>query len=101
VIHGGSISSDPCIRGAPFIRDAAASALQVYFDVNTASISAEGNKMIAAVTDMIKKDNVKIAITGHTDKTVPRRKTRNSPKVAQPRSATHSKQQASRRRTSR
>ena len=42
---------------------------KVYFDVGAAAVSAEGSQTIAAVADMIKKDNLKVAITGYTDKT--------------------------------
>lgn len=42
---------------------------KVYFDVGAATIGADGNKTISAVADLVKKDAVKIAITGYTDKT--------------------------------
>ena len=42
---------------------------KVYFDVGAAVVGADGSKTIAAVADMIKKDNLKVAITGYTDKT--------------------------------
>ena len=42
---------------------------KVYFDVGAAAIGADGSKTITAVADMIKKDNLKVAITGYTDKT--------------------------------
>ena len=42
---------------------------KVYFDVGAATIGADGSKTIGAVADLVKKDGVKIAITGYTDKT--------------------------------
>jgi len=42
---------------------------KVYFDVGAAAVGADGGKTIAAVADMVKKDNLKVAITGYTDKT--------------------------------
>ena len=42
---------------------------KVYFDVGSAAVGAEGSKTIAKVADLIKKDNLKVAITGYTDKT--------------------------------
>jgi outer membrane protein OmpA-like peptidoglycan-associated protein len=42
---------------------------KVYFDVGAAAVGADGGKTIAAVADMIKKDNLKVTITGYTDKT--------------------------------
>jgi OmpA-OmpF porin, OOP family len=42
---------------------------KVYFDVGAAAIGADGNQTIAMVADTIKKDNVKVAVTGYTDKT--------------------------------
>ena len=42
---------------------------KVYFDVGSAAVDAEGSKTIAKVADRIKKDNLKVAITGYTDKT--------------------------------
>jgi outer membrane protein OmpA-like peptidoglycan-associated protein len=42
---------------------------KVYFDVGAAAVTADGGKTIAAVVDMIKKDNLKVTVTGYTDKT--------------------------------
>lgn len=42
---------------------------KVYFDVGSAVVGAEASKTMAQVADLIKKDNLKIAITGYTDKT--------------------------------
>ena len=42
---------------------------KVYFEVGAAAVGADGSKTIAAVADMIKKDNLKVTITGYTDKT--------------------------------
>lgn len=42
---------------------------KVYFDVGAATIGAEGSKTIGAVADMVKKDGIKLAVTGYTDKT--------------------------------
>ncbi|MBK7082247.1 MAG: DUF937 domain-containing protein [Betaproteobacteria bacterium] len=55
---------------APMPASVAASLLaKVYFDVGAAVVGADDGKAIAAVADMIKKDNLKVAITGYTDKT--------------------------------
>jgi hypothetical protein len=42
---------------------------KVYFDVGAAAVGADGSKTIAGVADIIKKDNLKVTITGYTDKT--------------------------------
>jgi len=42
---------------------------KVYFDVGAAAVGADSGKTIAAVADMIKKDNLKVTVTGYTDKT--------------------------------
>ena len=42
---------------------------KVYFDVGAAAVGADGSKTIAAVADMVKKDNLKVTVTGYTDKT--------------------------------
>jgi outer membrane protein OmpA-like peptidoglycan-associated protein len=42
---------------------------KVYFDVGAATIGADGSKTLGAVADMIKKDGLKVTVTGYTDKT--------------------------------
>jgi outer membrane protein OmpA-like peptidoglycan-associated protein len=42
---------------------------KVYFDTGSAAIGANGNATIAAAADAIKKDTLKVAVTGYTDKT--------------------------------
>ena len=42
---------------------------KVYFDTGSAAVSADGGKTIAAAAEAIKKDNLKVALTGYTDKT--------------------------------
>lgn len=42
---------------------------KVYFDVGSAVVGADASKTIAKVADMIKKENLTVAITGYTDKT--------------------------------
>jgi len=42
---------------------------KVYFEVGSAAIGAEGSKTIAAAADLIKKDGLKVTLTGYTDKT--------------------------------
>lgn len=42
---------------------------KVYFDVGSATVGADSSKIIGAAADMIKKDGLKVTITGHTDKT--------------------------------
>jgi len=56
---------------APVAPAAVANALpaKVYFDVGAATIGADSSKTIAAVADMIKKDGLKVDLTGYTDKT--------------------------------
>jgi OmpA family len=59
------------VAAAPAMAPAAMAALpaKVYFDVGSAAIGADGSKAISAAADAIKKDNLKAAITGYTDKT--------------------------------
>ncbi len=42
---------------------------KIYFEVGSTAIGADGSKTIAAAADMIKKDGLKVALTGYTDKT--------------------------------
>ena len=42
---------------------------KVYFEVGAAAIGADGIKTLGAVADMIKKDGLKVTVTGYTDKT--------------------------------
>ena len=42
---------------------------KVYFEVGAATIGADGSKTLGAVADMIKKDALKVTVTGYTDKT--------------------------------
>jgi outer membrane protein OmpA-like peptidoglycan-associated protein len=42
---------------------------KVYFDVGAATIGPDGSKTLAAVAEAIKKDRLKVTITGYTDKT--------------------------------
>ena len=42
---------------------------KVYFEVGSAAIGADSSKTIGAAADMIKKDGLKVALTGYTDKT--------------------------------
>ena len=42
---------------------------KVYFETGSAGIGADGSKIIGAAADMIKKDGLKVAVTGYTDKT--------------------------------
>ena len=41
---------------------------KVYFDVGAAAVGADGSNTIAAAAETIKKDDLKVAITGYTDK---------------------------------
>jgi hypothetical protein len=41
----------------------------VYFDSGSAAVGSDGNNVIVAAADAIKKDNLKVAVTGYTDKT--------------------------------
>ena len=42
---------------------------KVYFDVGAAAVGADGGKTVAAVADLIKAGNLKVSVTGYTDKT--------------------------------
>ncbi len=42
---------------------------KVYFDVGAATIGADSSKTIGGVADLIKKDGLKVNLTGYTDKT--------------------------------
>jgi len=43
--------------------------VKVYFDVGAAAFGADGSKTVNAAADLIKKDGLKVAVTGYTDKT--------------------------------
>ncbi len=53
----------------PPVAAAAGWPAKVYFDVGAAAIGADGSKTLGAVADMIKKDGLKVTVTGYTDKT--------------------------------
>ncbi|HYN59883.1 MAG TPA: DUF937 domain-containing protein [Rubrivivax sp.] len=42
---------------------------KVFFEVGAAALGADSNKTISAAADMIKKDGLKVTVTGYTDKT--------------------------------
>jgi outer membrane protein OmpA-like peptidoglycan-associated protein len=42
---------------------------KVYFDTGSAAVGADGSTIITAAADAIKKDNLKVAVTGYTDRT--------------------------------
>jgi outer membrane protein OmpA-like peptidoglycan-associated protein len=42
---------------------------KVYFEVGGAAIGADGSKTISAAADLIKKDGLKVVVTGYTDRT--------------------------------
>jgi len=42
---------------------------KVYFDVGSPAVGADSSKTINAAADLIKKDNLKVTLTGYTDKT--------------------------------
>ncbi|HEY5861758.1 MAG TPA: DUF937 domain-containing protein, partial [Casimicrobiaceae bacterium] len=42
---------------------------KVYFDTGSAAVGADGAKVITGAADAIKKDGLKVALTGYTDKT--------------------------------
>ncbi len=42
---------------------------KVYFDVGSSVVDADGGKAIGAAADLIKKDNLMVAVTGYTDRT--------------------------------
>jgi len=42
---------------------------KVYFDVGAATLGADSGKTLNAVAEMIKKDGLKVMVTGYTDKT--------------------------------
>jgi len=43
--------------------------VKVYFETGSAAIGADGNSKLAAIAETIKKENLKVGITGYTDKT--------------------------------
>ena len=43
--------------------------VKIYFETGSAAIGADGNAKLAAIAEAIKKDNLKVGITGYTDKT--------------------------------
>jgi outer membrane protein OmpA-like peptidoglycan-associated protein len=43
--------------------------VKVYFDVGAAAFGADGSKTVNDVAELIKKDGLKVAVTGYTDKT--------------------------------
>jgi outer membrane protein OmpA-like peptidoglycan-associated protein len=49
--------------------EATALPAKVYFEVGAATLGADASKTIGAVSDMVKKDGLKVAVTGYTDKT--------------------------------
>jgi len=53
-------ASAPVVAGLP---------VKVYFDVGSALIGAEGGKVIAAAADLLRKDGLKVSVTGYTDRT--------------------------------
>jgi flagellar motor protein MotB len=42
---------------------------KIHFEVGAATIGGDGSSTVAAAADLIKKDNLKVTITGYTDKT--------------------------------
>ena len=42
---------------------------KVYFEVGSAAVGADGSKSIAVAAELIKKDNLQVAVTGYTDRT--------------------------------
>ena len=42
---------------------------KVYFDTGSATLGAEGNGVIAGAAEAIKKDSLRVGLTGYTDKT--------------------------------
>jgi len=62
----------PAVAPAPAPMPAAVAIVlpvKVYFDVGAAAVGADGNNTVAAVADLIKKDGLKVSVTGYTDKT--------------------------------
>lgn len=59
----------PASAPAPAAPMVASFPLKVYFDTGSAALGPDGSKAITAAADAIKKDNLKVALTGYTDKT--------------------------------
>jgi len=64
----------PVTAPAPVTKAATAPAVagwpaKVYFEVGSAVIGAEGGKVVAAAADLLKKDDLKVSVTGYTDRT--------------------------------
>jgi outer membrane protein OmpA-like peptidoglycan-associated protein len=54
---------------APAPQVMAAFPAKVYFDTGSAAVSADGTRTLATAVEAIKKDGLRVAITGYTDKT--------------------------------
>lgn len=59
--------SAPVASTAPVVPGIALPA-KVFFDVGSAAIGAEGSRTVSAAADTIKKDGLKVTLTGYTDK---------------------------------
>ncbi|HTS21837.1 MAG TPA: OmpA family protein [Casimicrobiaceae bacterium] len=55
-----SMAAAPAFSGFP---------AKVYFDTGSASVGADGSKVIEAAASAIKSDNAKVVVTGYTDRT--------------------------------
>ena len=42
---------------------------KVYFDSGSSTVGSDSSKVVSAAADAITKDNLKVAVTGYTDKT--------------------------------
>jgi outer membrane protein OmpA-like peptidoglycan-associated protein len=69
----GSSTPTPALAppAAAAVPAAATAALpaKLYFDVGVATLGAEGSNTLGAVADLIKKNGLKVTVTGYTDRT--------------------------------
>ncbi len=64
-----SVPAPQAVVPAPSAPAMAGLPAKVYFDTGSATVGADGANVIAAAANVIKKDGLKVAITGYTDKT--------------------------------
>ena len=63
-----AVVAPPAAPAAPAMVAAVGLPVKVYFETGSAAMGADGTKAIAAAADAIKKDGLKVAITGYTSK---------------------------------
>jgi len=64
-----SAASAPAPAAAPATAMVVAFPVKIYFETGSATVGGDGAKAIPDAAGAIKKDNIKVALTGYTDKT--------------------------------